>query len=117
MLRRFDAAIAVFQKEHWDEEWPKYFGRPEAKSNPRKFRGDSGLGLATPPLIAVYHVVNEWFVRVLERKFWPDYHGAVPLNDAADLFCSVAAILDHRYTPLHCKRIHDKNYSKLKIRY
>ena len=104
--------------EEWyeEEEWPKYFGRPHKRSNPRKFQ--DGSGLAKPPLVAVYHVVNEWFVRVVGQSFCPKFADDGSEGDhAADVFCAVAEVLDHRYTPIHCKWVHGKHYRDLKIRY
>jgi hypothetical protein len=107
--------IAEAQKK-WEEDWQKDFGRPHKKSNPRKFH--DGSGLAVPPLIAIYVLVNEWFVDDVELEFWPQFaDDGDPANEAAGLFCAVAEILDHNYTPLRCKRVHDKNYGKLTIRY
>jgi|GEM_PF-6208382 len=116
--------------EDWDRWWRENWGR--GRGNPGRFHHRRDM--AKPPLVAVFHLVNKWWRRVLREPFHPDFSeagthdprtgespsndaGRLPrLNRAARLFVLVAQEMDPRYSVDLCKRVHDDYYRHLDTR-
>ena len=109
--------------EDWHNDWKENYSRQGAR-NPGTFRPPL-QAWPKAPLDAVYDRLNQWWITVLDKRFWPDYslvlgskddeENALPdLGAAACMFYLVAQQIDSKYSLLHCKRVHDDGYRFLK---
>lgn len=106
--------------QSWDEWWRENWGK--GRGNPGNFRDDPEI--PKKPLIAIYFLVNEWYRRVLDACFWPDYSSGIKaasndidrlphIGPAARLLFLVANEIDEKHTMDRCKKVHEDYYKKL----
>ena len=103
----------------WEEWWKENWGKPPG--NPGLFRGTN---IPMPPLVAIYHLVNRYWRRVMRRTFNPDFGAQYSadtdveafelLKPDAQFFWLVAQDAGgSQYSCDLCGRVHDAYYKKL----
>ena len=102
----------------WEAWWKENWGKPPG--NPGLFRGTD---IPMPPLVAVYHLVNRYWRRVMRRTFNPDFGAQYSadtdvevfelLKPDAQFFWLVAQDAGgSQYNCDLCGRVHDAYYKK-----